>query len=370
MAFWDGVKRVGVGLATGGLSEIGPGGAVGGPLSEALDRSAKAEELYGGVDPNGDMARTARNAQQFADSGVGAYRRAGQDLQAQHGTMQGLSDQYGRMSDQYGRRFGGIADRYGRIAAGQDSISAEQLRQGLQQNQAAQMSMAAGARPGNAAMAARTAAMNMSRQGMGMSGQAAMAGLQERRDALGAQLGAMGAGAQAQQGFMGGQSNLQGAIQQGLLTGRGQDAQVGLGGQGLAMQGYGGIEQARTNRYGALMGQPTYGEHLLSGAQGAAQMYAASDKRLKKNIVSADGDAEELLKGLRKYSRYEYKDERYGKGEFVTPMAQDLEKTRAGRGAVIDTPEGKMVHGTRLALALAAAAGNLDKRLSKVERGK
>lgn len=366
MAFWDAAKRIGVGIATGGLSEIGPGGAVGGPLSEALDRSKRAEDLYGGVDVNGDMARTARGAQQFADSGIGGYRRAGQDLEAQRGQMQGLSDQYGRLSGQYGRQFGGIADRYGRIAAGQDSISAEQLRQGLQQNQAAQMSMAAGARPGNAAMAARTAAMNMSRQGMGMSGQAAMAGLQERRDALGAQLGALGAGANAQQGFMGGQAGLQGAMQQGLLTGRGQDANVALGGQGLAMQGYGGIEQARTNRYGALMGQPTYGEHLLSAGQGAAQMFAASDKRLKKDIVSGDDDAEELLRGLKAY-RYRYKDEKHGEGEFTGPMAQDLEKTRAGRGAVIDTPEGKMVHGARLSLALAAAAGNLDKRLRKVE---
>jgi hypothetical protein len=69
------------------------------------------------------------------------------------------------------------------LAAGKNSVSAEQLRQGLQQNLAGQRSMAASASPQNAAMAARSAANNSARLGYGMSGQAAVAGMQERNDA-------------------------------------------------------------------------------------------------------------------------------------------------------------------------------------------
>lgn len=66
-------------------------------------------------------------------------------------------------------------------ATGQQSFSRESLRQGLMQNQAAQRSFAAGASPQNASMMARTAMMNMSRQGSGMAGQASLADIAERQ---------------------------------------------------------------------------------------------------------------------------------------------------------------------------------------------
>jgi hypothetical protein len=71
----------------------------------------------------------------------------------------------------------------GDIASGKDSLSGEQLRQGLQQNLSTQRSMAASAAPRDAAMAARTAAIQGGRMGYGMSGQAALAGIQERASA-------------------------------------------------------------------------------------------------------------------------------------------------------------------------------------------
>jgi hypothetical protein len=358
MGFWDIAGRVGLGIGTGGLSEmpggIGSGirGAAGDALDWAkggfgLDRSKAAEGLYGGVDPNGDMARTAGQAADFGQRGMAGYAGAGRDLARQQHRMRGLSDQ-----------FGNVAAGYGRIASGQDSISAEQLRQGLQQNQAAQTSAAAGAAPQNQVMAARNAAIQMGRQGMGLAGQQALAGLQERRDALGGQLGAMG-----------GQAGLESGIQGGVLTGRGQDAQVGLGGAQTALQGYGGIEQARTDRYGRLLGVPTGMESILGAAQGAGQMAAmASDRRLKRKVKGADREGADLLKAL-KAVRYEYKDPgEHGEGEFVGIMAQDLEKSKAGKRAVIDTRRGKMVHGARLATALAATLPGLDKRLKKLEK--
>lgn len=91
-----------------------------------------------------------------------------------------------------------------RLASGQESVSAEQLRQGTQQNMSAQRSMAAGAAPQNAAMAARTAAIQSARLSSGMAGQQALAGIQERQAA-------------------------QQALANMILQQRGQDIQVGLG---------------------------------------------------------------------------------------------------------------------------------------------
>lgn len=105
-------------------------------------------------------------------------------------------------------------------ANGQNSVSAEQLRQGNQQALAAQSAMAAGASPNNSAMAARNAAMNMGRLSYGLSGQQATAGLQERQ--------------QAQQAL----ANLQ------------------LGQSGQNMQGALGGYNAATGAYGAALGTP------------------------------------------------------------------------------------------------------------------
>jgi hypothetical protein len=102
------------------------------------------------------------------------------------------------------------------LQRGQNSVSAEQLRQGLQQNLAAQQSMAAGAAPQNAAMAARTAAIQAGRLGSAASGQQALAGIQER-NAAAQQAGQLGLGM------------------------RGQDLQGTLGGYGAANSAYGSM---------------------------------------------------------------------------------------------------------------------------------
>lgn len=104
------------------------------------------------------------------------------NAQQQSGFGQSLQGQY--MQNQ-----AGINNTMGMLqglAQGQNSVSAEQLRQGLQQSQAQQMSMAAGAAPQNQAMAARNAMMNAGGLASGMMGQQAMAGLQERQGALNA----------------------------------------------------------------------------------------------------------------------------------------------------------------------------------------
>lgn len=115
--------------------------------------------------------------------------------------------QFGQnLQGQYMANQAGIANTQNMLqglANGQNSVSAEQLRQGLQQAQAQQMSMAASATPQNQAMAARNAMVNAGNVASGMMGQQAMAGLQERQAALNAL-----AGMQMQQSGQ----NMQGAL--------------------------------------------------------------------------------------------------------------------------------------------------------------
>lgn len=243
----------------------------------------------------------------FANIGEGNYNQGTADLNAQR-------------------------DYLRRIASGQDSLSRTQLQQGLQQNIAAQRSMAAGADPNSAPMMARTAAMNAARLGSGMSGQAALAGLQERRDA-------------------------NNALSQMMLGQRGQDVQVGLGSRQNSLGGYGA----------GAFGAPAQSdlEKYGNAFAGVAGLIAKSDKRAKTAIEDGDAKAKRMLKGLKAYA-YKYKNESDGKGSQFGVMAQDLEKAGLGH-AVIDTPSGKMVHGGKLATSNTAMLAALAKRVGELE---
>lgn len=298
-----------------------------------LNRLTNAEDLYGGVDKGGDLQRASFGAERFGVLGAAGYEDRGREAAAQRGQLQGLSDQYGR------------------LASGQDSVSAEQLRQALQQNQSAQISAAAGASPANQAMAARNASLAASRLGGALAGQQATAGLQERQQAMGQQ------------------AQIQAMIQQGLLNQRAQDVQAALGGQGNAIQGRSAIEANRTNRYATAAGQPTEKEQLFGVLGSIGSMAGLSDRRAKRDIEDGDEAADELVKSLRGRGKmWKYKDKRDGAGEYLGPMAQDLERTRAGKGIVVNTPRGKMVDGAKLASALAAAMPRLDERIERLER--
>lgn len=292
---------------------------IGGALGTLTGSFNRGQNEFRSVDPYGHLAGQAGAAGAFADVGQQGFQQARGQLQ-------------------------GVAGQLRRQMTGQDSLSGEQLRQGLAQNLAAQRSMAAAARPENAAMAARTAAMNAGRLGAGLAGQQAMAGIAERQAAA-QNLG-----------------SLLGNIRQ-------QDLQAALGGRGQALQGYGAIEQARGQRFNALTQTPTQGEQLLGAGLGLAQLGALSDRRQKRDIKKAGKDAERFLDGLKPY-RFRYTDERHGKGEQLGIMAQDLEATPLGKQAVVDTSAGKVVHGAKLATALAAATSQLHKRMKRLERHK
>ena len=110
-----------------------------------------------------------------------------------------------------------------------------------------------------------------------------------------------------------------------------------------------------------------------SGGGGAAAAApaaaAASDKDGKKGVKSGDAKAKSFLDALKAYE-YQYKDpEKPGRGEgtFISPMAQDLEKTELGAQAVVDTPDGKMVDYGKLGGAMLASQTMLNERLNTLE---
>lgn len=165
-------------------------------------------------------------------------------LQGQQAAASGaFADQAQQGYGQLGAEAQARRDYLRRIASGQESISQEQLRQGLQQQLAQQRSMAASASPQNAAMAARAAMMNQARIGAASTGQAALAGMQERRDA-------------------------EKALADMILQQRGQDLQGALGGRSTAVQGYGtGMqpEKSWAEKYGGALG--AFGQILGLGGK-------------------------------------------------------------------------------------------------------
>jgi len=305
------------------------------PTSWDPKRVALAAGTFG-LSEAGGLRPIAQSAgfNPLADPGADAERQRKQLLYEQALKSGGFADTAQTGYGQLGGEAAAQRDYLRRLASGQDSVSAEQLRQGLQQNQAAQASYAAGASPQNAAMAARTAAIQSARLGAGMSGAAALAGLQERQA--------------ANQGL----SNM-------ILQQRGQDLNATLGARQGAIQGY-GAGNAGTPEKSWL---EKYGPALQSGASAIA----ASDRRLKKDIKDGDGAANKAIAGLRAYA-FKYKDSKHGEGKQTGVMAQDME--RAGlKHAVIDTPDGKMVHGAKAATSALALVGALGRRVARLEGG-
>lgn len=88
--------------------------------------------------------------------------------------------------------------------------------------------------------------------------------------------------------------------------------------------------------------------------------------------VAQSGDESRVMDFLAgiKPEMYNYKNPQHGAGTYISPMAQDLEKTELGKSMVINTPEGKMVDYSRAAGTLMAAQANLHKRLAELESKK
>lgn len=186
-----------------------------------------------------------QQAQQQNKSGKNRYS----NLNTQGGAASNFAEQGQVGFGALGQESADLRAQLGRYASGQDSQSAEQLRQGLQQNLAGMRSMAASAAPQNAAMAARTAMMTGGRQASGMAGQQALAGIAERQAAT------------ESLGNMIGQQ-------------RGMELQAALGSRGQAIDAYGNVLNAKVG----MAGQPKGWERVAGLAMGGLQTYASLDK--------------------------------------------------------------------------------------------
>ena len=169
--------------------------------------------------------------------GKGEGDRLGAEAETASGFATGTQAQFGVLGGEATQE----RDYLRKIARGEESVSAIQLKNALQQNQSAQQSMAAGARPANAAMAARQAAMNAARQGAGLAGQQATAGIQERQSA-------------------------QQALANMLMQQRQQELNATLGSRGQALSGFG-------QRYQGAMGQPTGLEKGMGLVSSAGKLF-------------------------------------------------------------------------------------------------
>lgn len=160
-------------------------------------------------------------------------------LQDQGGKASGFADQtqgsFTSLGDEANRERDYLRD----IARNGDPATRLFLKQGMQRNQAMQQSMAAGARPGNSAMAAINAASNAGRAGAALAGQQAAADLQARKQA-------------------------QMALAQMLMQQRQQDLSAALGSRGDAIGAYG-------TAYTGSMQTPTSTEKAMQLAMNLGQ---------------------------------------------------------------------------------------------------
>lgn len=116
-----------------------------------------------------------------------------------------------------------------------------------------------------------------------------------------------------------------------------------------------------------LSGAPQSGNPQMSVQRSNPALAAMSDERAKENVLPGAAQTREFLSHLNAWE-YDYKDPRHGAGRYVSPMAQEIEKTPVGKSAIVETPEGKFVDYARLSGIQLAAAADLHKRSEDFDR--
>jgi len=295
-------------------------------------------------------------------------------------TLTGLSQQqapqiYGTQlatgqTDQSRAGLMGTADSLGRIAGGQQAGAGElAVNRQVGQANAQQASLARQAHGTNSALAYRNAARTQADMGLQGAGAAAQAQMQDQQaaNALRGQLygqaynqDATVAQQNAQLGQQAQLANQQATLQNRALQTQALGQQLGWSQAQIDEQiKRGAIESADKGVVGGLFG----------GIGGA--LSSLSDERTKTDIEDGDDDADELMANLRPKT-YRYLDKhaaKWGKGERLGIMAQDLAKSKMGaRTLAIADDEGHIGFdlGKATSAALASVA-RLDKRLRAIE---
>lgn len=137
-----------------------------------------------------------------------------------------------------------------------------------------------------------------------------------------------------------------------------------VNGNGSAGNGYGSVPNLGAS------GNDPWGK--LAGGHGSFTLPTLpppptmSDQTAKTKIDGGEYQVQSFLDAIKAHS-YEYKDAKHGVGRFISPMAQELEKTEVGKSAIIETPEGKMVDYGRLGGISLAALADLHQRVKRIE---
>lgn len=155
-----------------------------------------------------------------------------------------------------------------------------------------------------------------------------------------------------QQGYSLDQANLMTQIQQAQMTA-------------------GTLNQAVAASHGVSTQNSAQGVQLAgAGLSALGAMAAMSDEREKTDITDGSADLAEFLTSIGTH-KYKYKDPDKplrGRGEFVSPMAQELEQTKLGKHMVHETDDGKKVvdYGKGFGAVMAALSMH-QKRLDAME---
>lgn len=404
MSWWDTTKRIGLGVATGGLSE-GMGAR---PVLDAAAGSSDYTKnlLFGGnatkgidaAPPQYDAATAALG--QIASTAQGraapTMTAAQLDPTNMNQSRAGLFDTAGRLSA---------------IASGTQAGAGElAVNRQVGQAAASQHSMAMMARGAGSALAGRNAARNTMDIGLGGAGAAAQAQMQDQQ-AANQQLGSIYGQAYGQDANVAGQNaQLQQGAAQANMGAQLTQTQMNDSRQIQALGQQLGWDQAKINAELAKAGIAATDKGILPGLlQGAAQagityatggigkgaappsapnpsMYTnnpygtsdpypssglitmpnqvASDERLKTNIHDGSAAANAATARLGAVM-YNYIDPALGAGPQLGVTAQNLE--HAGLGHVVaDTPGGKVVHGAKLAAANTAQIAALGQQVAQL----
>lgn len=148
----------------------------------------------------------------------------------------------------------------------------------------------------------------------------------------------------------------------------------GLGMKSMSMPGASVVEQG-ANFLNGTGGAIRLAEDFGKGMGDMTQAGGLSTPRLRLGMLSDENKKTnvdpisqgDFLSALKAYN-YDYKEpEKYGDGEHLGVMAQDLLKTPEGRSMVYETPQGLVVDGGKMAGAALASSAYLNERQDEFE---
>lgn len=331
---------------------------------------ARRKEAYNGAKSNESKAylRSIDMVNTFANYGGSreqseAFRARDMANEDQYG-LRGTIDWMNQNDARY--KQADLATYFAQQAMGQGgpSVAQKQLQAGLDQATNNAMGIAASSRT-NPAAAARAAIQAQGQMAAQTNQQAGILRAQEQLDAGNLAM-------QAGQGLRAQDLDSYGRNQAGQLGYRSaandQAAAELQASTNLATSTQQNVLNNKTARSVANQEQTTAitgGVLNAAGAIGAGAA-AASDKRLKKNVHDGDLLAQAFMDSL-DAKGFEYKGDNVPQ---LGIMAQDMERTREGRSAVLDTPNGKAVSVPDATSRLLAAVANLNKRTKELESKK